>query len=133
MDSYKSRWVVEFFCAIAKLSTIAQKSMVPVWQQEQCLWQYFQWKLIQFPLVVSGSIANWAAEMAEGEHPVSAKCRGLRNRFVRCWVLGATHEQPIFTSVFEKHVIFSGANRFSCVSAAFQLRFSCVSAAFVLT
>ena len=44
-------------------------------------------------------------------------------------MLGAPHEQPIFTSVFEKNVIFSGANR---VSAAFQLRFSCVSAAFQL-
>ena len=65
----------------------------------------------------------------EGEHPVSAKFRGLRNRFVRWWVLGAPHEQPIFTPVFEKNVILSGANR---VSAAFQLRFSCVSATFQL-
>ena len=40
-------------------------------------------------------------------------------------MLGAPHEQPIFTSVFEKNVNFSGANR---VSAAFQLRFSYVSA-----
>ena len=37
----------------------------------------------------------------------------------------APHEQPIFISVFEKNLIFSGANR---VSAAFQLRFSYVSA-----
>ena len=66
---------------------------------------------------------------SEGEHPVSAKFRGLRNRFIRWWVLGAPHEQPIFTSVFEKNVIFAGANR---VSATFQLRFSCVSAAFQL-
>ena len=64
-----------------------------------------------------------------GEHPVSANFRGLRNRFVRWWVLGAPHEQPIFTSVFEKNVIFSGANR---VSATFQPRFSCVSAAIQL-
>ena len=64
-----------------------------------------------------------------GEHPVSAKFQGLRNRFVRWWVLGAPHEQPIFTPAFEKSVIFAGANR---VSAAFQLRFSCVSAAFQL-
>ena len=81
----------------------------------------------------------------EGEHPVSAKFRGLRNRLVRWWVLRAPHEQLIFTSVFEKDVIFAGgifagANRvsaafqlhFSCVSAAFQLRFSCVSATFQL-
>ena len=40
-------------------------------------------------------------------------------------MLGAPHEQPIFTPAFEKSVIFSGANR---VSAAFQLRFSYVSA-----
>ena len=64
-----------------------------------------------------------------GEHPVSAKFRGLRNRFIRWWVLGAPHEQPIFTSVFGKNVIFAGANR---VSATFQLRFSCVSATFQL-
>ena len=56
---------------------------------------------------------------SEGEHPVSAKFRGLRNRFVKWWVLGAPHEQPIFTSVFEKNVISSGANR---VSAAFQFQ-----------
>ena len=41
---------------------------------------------------------------AEGEHPVSAKFRGLRNRFFRWWVLGAPHEQPIFTPAFEKKV-----------------------------
>ena len=68
----------------------------------------------------------------EGEHPVSAKFRGLRNRFVRWWVLGAPHEQPIFTPVFEKIDFFRCKSRFSCVSAAFQLRFSCVSAAFQL-
>ena len=69
---------------------------------------------------------------SEGEHvhPVSAKFRGLRNRFVRWWVLGSPHEEPIFTSVFEKNMIFPGANRVSAafqlrlVSAAFQLRFS---------
>ena len=69
--------------------------------------------------------------MSGGEHSVSAKFRGLRNRFVRWWVLGYPHDQPTFTSVFETNVIFSGANRvsaafqaFSCVSATFQLRFS---------
>ena len=36
-------------------------------------------------------------------------------------MLGAPHEQPIFTSVFGKNVIFAGANR---VSVTFQLRFS---------
>ena len=35
-------------------------------------------------------------------------------------MLGAPHEQPIFTPVFEKNVICSGANR---APAAFQLRF----------
>ena len=59
----------------------------------------------------------------EDEHPVSAKFRGLRNRFVRLWVLGTPHEQSIFTSVFENNLIFPGANR---ISAAFQLRFSSV-------
>ena len=44
-------------------------------------------------------------------------------------MLGAPHEQPIFTPAFTKSVIFPGANR---VSAAFQLRFSCVSVAFQL-
>ena len=67
--------------------------------------------------------------VTEGEHPVSAKFRGLRNRFVRWWVLGAPHEHPIFTPLFEKNVIFPGANR---VSAAFQPRFSRVSATFQL-
>ena len=71
-----------------------------------------------------------AHEPAEGEHPVSVKFRGLRNRFVRWWVLGAPHEQPTFTPAFENSMIFAGANR---VSAAFQLRFSCVSATFQLT
>ena len=70
--------------------------------------------------------------VSEGEHPVSAKFRGLRNRFVRWWVLEAPHEQPIFTSVFGKNVIFqvqiAFQLRFSCVSAVFQLRFSYVSA-----
>ena len=45
-----------------------------------------------------------------------------RNRFVRWWVLGAPHEQPIFTPVFKRNVIQLR------VSAAFQLRFSYVSA-----
>ena len=40
---------------------------------------------------------------------------------------GFTPANPIFASLFEKNVIFSGANR---VSAAFQPRFSRVSAAF---
>ena len=65
-----------------------------------------------------------ASCLSEGEHPVSAKFRALRNRFVRWWVLRAPHEQPIFTSVFEKNLIFPGANRV----IAFQLRFSYVSA-----
>ena len=38
----------------------------------------------------------------EGEHPVSAKCWGLRNRFVRWWVLGCTPDNPISTLPFEK-------------------------------
>ena len=58
---------------------------------------------------------------SEGEHPVSAKFRGLRNRFVRWQVLRAPHEQPVFTSVFEKMCFFQ-------VQFAFQLRFSYVSA-----
>ena len=69
----------------------------------------------------AGGLALFDTFGSGGEHPVSAKFRGLRNRFVRWWVLGAPHEQPIFTPAFEKSVIFSGANR---VSAAFQLRFS---------
>ena len=64
---------------------------------------------------------------AEGEHPVSAKCWGLRNQFVRWWVQGFTPGNPIFVSLFETNVIVPGANR---VSAAFQPRFSRVSAAF---
>ena len=63
----------------------------------------------------------------EGEHPVSAKCWGLRNRFVRWWVLGCTPDNPISTLPFEKSRIFLGANR---VSAAFQPRFRRVSATF---
>ena len=58
-----------------------------------------------------------AKKGTEGEHPVSAKCWGLRNRFVRWWVPGFTPDNPIFASLFEKKVIFLGANR---VSAAFQ-------------
>jgi hypothetical protein len=42
-------------------------------------------------------------------------------------VPGVTPGNPIFASLFEKNVIFPGANR---VSAAFQPRFSRVSAAF---
>ena len=85
--------------------------------------------LTEVCLSVSSTLSKlyhyYLPKYSEGEHPVSAKFRGLRNRFIRWWVLGAPHEQPIFTSVFEKNVIFAGANR---VSATFQLRFSYVSA-----
>ena len=63
-----------------------------------------------------------ACDGTEGEHPVSAKCRGLQNRYVRWWMLGAPHGHPIFTSLFDKMRIFQ-------VHIAFQPRFSCVSAA----
>ena len=61
----------------------------------------------------------------KGEHPVSAKCWGLRNRLVRWWVPGFTPGNPIFASLFEKNVFFPGLNR---VLAAFQPHFSHVSA-----
>ena len=63
----------------------------------------------------------------EGEHPVSAKCWGLRNRFVRWWVLGCTPDNPISTLPFEKSRIFLGANR---GSAGVQPGFSRGSAHF---
>jgi len=43
--------------------------------------------------------------------PLQPKFGGLRNRFVRWWVLGCTPDNPISTLPFEKSRIFLGANR----------------------
>ena len=118
----KHEWNVQYFSKEKVL--LKRKINSPPWAFRVFLFFVF---LISWKTEALFS-RNWS--LAEGEHPVSAKFRGLRNRFVRWWVLGAPHEQPIFTSVFEKNVIFAGANR---VSAAFQLRFSCVSGRFQLT